>query len=311
MRRKITVIGGGNVGATTALFLAEKNLGNVVLTDIVEDMPQGKALDMLETGPLHRYHGIITGTNDYADIAGSDLVIVTAGLPRKPGMSRSDLLEMNAKIVREVCKYIKEYAPDSIVVIVSNPLDIMCWVARETTGFEKHRVFGMAGVLDTSRMRAFIAEAADCHAADVTCMVLGGHGDSMVPITSTTSVSGVPLSDLLSQDRIDAIVERTRKGGGEIVKLLKTGSAFYAPAASVVEMAESILLDGKRVLPCAALLEGEYGISGCYIGVPVKLGSRGIEQVIEMKLSDSELSSLQESATAVRKDIEALAALGE
>jgi malate dehydrogenase len=309
MRRKITVIGGGNVGATTALFLAEKNLGNVVLTDIVEDMPQGKALDMLETGPVHGYHGIITGTNDYADITGSDVVVVTAGLPRKPGMSRSDLLGMNAEIVREVCGNIKEYAPDSIVVIVSNPLDIMCWVAHETTGFDKNRVFGMAGVLDTSRMRAFIAEAADCHAADVTCMVLGGHGDSMVPITSTTSVSGVPLTDLLPQDKIDAIVERTRKGGGEIVKLLKTGSAFYAPAASVVDMVESILLDSKRILPCAALLEGEYGISGCYIGVPVKLGSKGIEQVIEMKLRNDEQAALKESADAVLKDIEALATL--
>ncbi len=306
MRKKISVIGGGNVGATTALFLAEKHLGDVVLVDIVEGMPQGKGLDMLETGPIHGYHGRIEGTNDYKDIAGSDVVVVTAGLPRKPGMSRSDLLGMNAKIVGSAGDNIKQHAPGAIVVVVSNPLDIMCWVALQRTGFAKERVFGMAGVLDTTRMRAFIADALDVHPGDVMAMVLGGHGDSMVPITSTTTVSGIPLDQLLDPGKIDAIVQRTRKGGGEIVALLKTGSAFYAPAAAAVEMVESILLDSKRVMPCAAFLEGPYGISGCYVGVPVKLGTGGIEQIYEMKLSDAEREALKASSEAVKADMKAL-----
>ncbi len=306
MRKKISVIGGGNVGSTTALFLAEKHLGDVVLTDIVEGMPQGKGLDMYETGPIHGYHSRIQGTNDYKDIAGSDVVVVTAGLPRKPGMSRSDLLGMNARIVGEVSTHIKNHAPDAIVVVVSNPLDIMCSVALEKTGFPKERVIGMAGVLDTTRMRCFIADELDVHAADVVALVLGGHGDSMVPVISTATVSGIPLTQLLPRERIDAIVERTRKGGGEIVALLKTGSAYYAPAASAVEMVESILLDSRRVLPCAALLDGQYGISGCFVGVPVKLGARGIEQIYEVKLADDELKALQASAAAVKEDLDAL-----
>ncbi len=306
MRKKITVIGAGNVGATTALFLAEKRLGDVVVTDIVEGMPQGKGLDMLESGPLHGYHGRIQGTNNYKDIEGSDVVVITAGLPRKPGMSRSDLLGVNQKIVGSVASEIKTHAPDAIVVVVSNPLDIMCWVAQQATGFAPGRVFGMAGVLDSARMRAFIADALDVHPADVVTMVLGGHGDSMVPVVSMTSVAGIPLAELMPKEKIDAIVDRTRKGGGEIVALLKTGSAYYSPAASAVEMVESILLDSKRVLPCSTYLEGQYGIQGCYIGVPVKIGEKGIEQVYEIKLTDVELKALQASATAVQADMEEL-----
>ena len=309
MRKKISVIGGGNVGATTALFLAEKHLGDVVLTDIVEGMPQGKGLDMLETGPIHGFHGVVKGTNNYADIAGSDVVVITAGLPRKPGMSRSDLLGMNAKIVGEVCGHIKTHAPNAVVIVVSNPLDIMCSVALEKTGFPKERVIGMAGVLDTARMRAFIAEALDVYAGDVVAMDQGGHGDSKEPLKTGTSVSGVPITQLLPDDKIEAIFERTRKGGGEIVALLKTGSAYYAPAASAVEMVESILLDSNRVLPCAALLNGEYGIDGCYVGVPVKLGTQGIKQIYEMKLEEAELKALQSSAGAVKEDLAVLKTL--
>jgi malate dehydrogenase len=305
-RNKIAVIGGGNVGATTALFLAEKKLGDVVLTDIVADMPQGKGLDMLEAGPIHGYHGHIQGTNDYKDIEGSDVVVVTAGLPRKPGMSRSDLLSKNAGIVGQVAENIKQYAPEAIVVVVSNPLDIMCWVALQTTGLPTERVFGMAGVLDTTRMRCFIAEELGVHPGDVVALVMGGHGDSMVPLMNYASVSGIPISELLPQERIDAIVTRTRKGGGEIVHLLKTGSAYYAPAASAVEMVESILLDSHRVLPCAALLSGQYGIEGCYVGVPVKLGRGGVEQIYELQLSQGDLAALQTSAAAVQADMKLL-----
>ncbi|MCL5269126.1 MAG: malate dehydrogenase [bacterium] len=306
MRKKISVIGGGNVGATTALFLAEKHLGDVVLTDIVEGMPQGKGLDMLETAPIRGYHGAITGTNDYKDIEGSNVVVVTAGLPRKPGMSRSDLLGMNAKIVGQVCENVKKFAPDAVVIVVSNPLDIMCYHALKVTGFDSRRIVGMAGVLDAARMRCFIAAELGVHPADVIAMVLGGHGDSMVPLATGTSVSGIPVTQLIAPDRLEAIFERTRKGGGEIVSLLKTGSAFYAPAASVAEMAESIILDGKRVLPCAAWLTGQYGISGAFVGVPVRLGASGIEQVYEMKLTDAELKALQVSADAVKADMKAL-----
>lgn len=307
MRKKISVIGGGNVGATTALFLAEKHLGDVVLTDIVEGMPQGKGLDQLETGPIHGYHGVIKGTNDYADIAGSDVVVITAGLPRKPGMSRSDLVGTNAKIVGEVSRHIKQHAPNSIIIVVSNPLDVMCYVAMKESGFPAERVIGMAGVLDTSRMRAFFAEALDVHSADVVAMVLGGHGDSMVPLKTGTSVSGIPITQLLPDDKIEAIFERTRKGGGEIVNLLKTGSAFYAPAASAVEMVESIILDSKRVLPCAAWLTGQYGIKDCFVGVPVKLGSKGIEKIYEMQLSADEQAALVKSSEEVKIDMKTLA----
>jgi malate dehydrogenase len=266
---------------------------------------------MFQTGPLHSYQGSVKGTNDYKDIADSDVVVVTAGLPRKPGMSRSDLLGMNAKIVGEVSEAIKQNAPDAVVVVVSNPLDVMCWVALETTGFPKNRIVGMAGMLDTARMRAFIAEALDVHAGDVVAMVLGGHGDSMVPLKSTTSVAGIPLTQLLPEDKIQAIFARTRKGGGEIVNLLKTGSAYYAPAASAVEMVESILNDSKRVLPCSALLEGQYGISGVYVGVPVKLGKNGIEKIYELDLLPEELEALRTSAAEVKKDIDALAAMAK
>lgn len=302
-RHRIAVIGAGHVGATTALFAAEKKLGDVVVTDIVEGMPQGKGLDMLEAAPLHGYHGAIRGANDYKEIAGADVVVVTAGLPRKPGMSRSDLLGLNAKIVGEVSAKIKQYAPEAIVIVVSNPLDVMCWVALQKTGFDSQRVFGMAGVLDTTRMRCFIAEELQVHPADVQAMVMGGHGDSMVPLMSHASVSGVPVADLIEPARIDAIVERTRKGGGEIVNLLKTGSAYYAPAAAVVEMVEAILLDSKRVLPCATLLNGQYGIEGCYVGVPVKLGRSGVEKIYELKLQDAELDALRTSSQAVLTDM--------
>jgi malate dehydrogenase len=311
MRRKIAVIGGGNVGATAALFVAEKKLGDVVLTDILEGMPQGKGLDMLHAGPLHGYHGVVKGSNDYADIAGADVVVVTAGLARKPGMSRSDLLGLNAKIVGEVSGHIRDKAPGAVVIVVSNPLDIMCWVALQTTGFEKERVIGMAGVLDSGRMRAFIAEALNVHPADVQALVLGGHGDSMVPVVSTTTVGGIPVTELIEADKLEAIVKRTRVAGGEIVSLLKTGSAYYSPAAAAVEMVEAVLLDSKRVLPCAAFLTGQYGVDGCYMGVPVKLGSGGIEQIYEMKLSQGELEALRASATAVLADMETLKELSK
>jgi malate dehydrogenase len=306
MRRKISVIGGGNVGATAALFAAEKHLGDVVLTDIVEGMPQGKGLDMLQTGPVHGYHSCIKGTNDYADIAGSDVVVVTAGLPRKPGMSRSDLLGLNAKIVGDVARSIKQHAPNAIVIIVSNPLDVMCYVALKETGFAPEKIIGMAGVLDTARMRAFIAMELDVRSEDVVAMVLGGHGDSMVPLKTGTSVSGIPITQLLPEDKIEAIFDRTRKGGGEIVSLLKTGSAFYAPAASAIEMVESIILDSKRVMPCAAWLTGQYGINECFVGVPVKLGSNGIEKIYEMNLEADELKALQASSAAVQGDMKIL-----
>jgi malate dehydrogenase len=306
MRKKIAVIGGGNVGATAALFIAEKKLGDVVLTDIVEGMPQGKGLDMLHNGPVRGYHGHVKGTNDYSDICGADVVVVTAGLARKPGMSRSDLLGLNAKIVGEVSMHIREQAPNAVVIVVSNPLDIMCWMALETTGFEPNRVVGMAGVLDSARMRAFIAEALDVHPGDVSALVLGGHGDSMVPVVSTTTVGGIPVTELMPQEQLDAIVKRTRMAGGEIVALLKTGSAYYSPAASAVEMVEAVLLDSKRVLPCAAFLNGQYGVKDCYLGVPVKLGSGGVEKIYEMKLADAELTALQASAKAVQEDIAAL-----
>jgi malate dehydrogenase len=306
MRRKIRVIGGGNVGATAALFAAEKHLGDVVLTDIVEGMPQGKGLDMLQTGPVHGYHSCIKGTNDYADIAGSDVVVVTAGLPRKPGMSRSDLLGLNAKIVGDVARSIKQHAPNAIVIIVSNPLDVMCYVALKETGFAPEKIIGMAGVLDTARMRAFIAMELDVRSEDVVAMVLGGHGDSMVPLKTGTSVSGIPITQLLPEDKIEAIFDRTRKGGGEIVSLLKTGSAFYAPAASAIEMVESIILDSKRVMPCAAWLTGQYGINECFVGVPVKLGSNGIEKIYEMNLEADELKALQASSAAVQGDMKIL-----
>lgn len=306
MKSKVSVVGAGNVGATTAIFLAEKNIADLVLVDVVEGFPQGKALDTQQAAALRRYDISLTGSNDYAPIEGSDVIVVTAGLPRKPGMSRSDLLGMNADIVGTVAEQVRRYAPDSIVIVVSNPLDVMCWVMLNRTGFDSRRVFGMAGILDSTRFRYFIAAELGVLPADVSAMVLGGHGDSMVPLPRYSTVSGVPIDQLLPADKIEAMVERARKGGGEIVALLKTGSAFYAPAASSVEMVESILQDSKRILPCAIYLEGQYGIDGVYVGVPAKLGRSGVEQVYEMNLSPEELAALQKSAADVKTDMDAL-----
>jgi len=309
MRQKVTVVGGGNVGATTILYLAEKNIADLVMVDVVDGLPQGKSADISQAAALRGYSVTLTGSNDYEPIHGSDVVVVTAGLPRKPGMSRSDLLGLNAKIVGSVARQIKTYAPGAIVIVVSNPLDVMCAVALKETGFDSRHVFGMAGVLDTARFRYFIAEALDVLPSDVSAIVLGGHGDAMVPLPRYTTVSGVPVTELIAPATLDAMVERARKGGGEIVSLLKTGSAFYAPAASAVQMVEAILQDNKRVLPCSVLLNGQYGIHDVFIGVPVKLGQGGIEQIFELKLTDKELAALQQSAEDVKADMDALAKL--
>lgn len=306
MSKKITVVGGGNVGATAILYLAEKHLGDLVLVDVVEGLPQGKSMDLSHAAALRKYDITFTGSNDYSPIAGSDVVIITAGLPRKPGMSRSDLLDMNARIVGSVCENVKKYAPNSIVIVVSNPLDVMCYVAQQVTGFPRERIIGMAGVLDTSRFRYFIAEELGVLPSDVAAMVLGGHGDSMIPLPRYSTVSGIPITELIPADKIAKMVDRAAKGGGEIVALLKTGSAFYAPAASAVEMAEAIVRDTKRVLPCSVYLQGEYGINGVFVGVPVKLGQGGLEQIYEMKMEAAELEGLQKSAEAVRADMNAL-----
>jgi malate dehydrogenase len=297
MNRKISVIGAGNVGASCAQYMAEANLGDVVMIDIIEGFPQGKALDMTQAGPVRGYNAKITGSNDYKEIKGSDLVIMTAGLARKPGMSREDLLSMNADIVGGAAKNIKKYAPKAFVIVVSNPLDIMTYHMWKITGFPKNRVLGQAGVLDSTRFRAFIAMELGVAMKDVQAMVLGGHGDTMVPLPSYTTVSGIPIKEFIDAKRINEIVERTRFGGGEIVKLLKTGSAYYAPAAASVEMAKSILLDEKRVLPCSCYMNGEYGLKDIYIGVPAILGADGVEKVIELKLSKKDMSDLQKSAT--------------
>lgn len=306
MSKKITVVGGGNVGATAILYLAEKHLGDLVLVDVVEGLPQGKSLDLSHAAALRKYDITFTGANDYAPITGSDVVVITAGLPRKPGMSRSDLLDMNAKIVTQVCENVKKFAPNSTLVVVSNPLDVMCWVAMKVTGFPRERVIGMAGVLDTSRFRYFIAEELGVVSSDVSAMVLGGHGDSMMPLPRYSTVSGIPITELIPADKIAKMVDRAAKGGGEIVALLKTGSAFYAPAASAVEMTEAILTDSKRVLPCSVYLQGEYGIDGVFVGVPVKLGKGGMEAIYELKLEAAEMKGLQDSAEAVRTDMNAL-----
>ncbi|MBU0672958.1 MAG: malate dehydrogenase [Candidatus Margulisbacteria bacterium] len=308
MRKKITVIGAGNVGATTALRIAEKELGDVVLLDIVEGLPQGLGLDLYESSPISGFDSKIIGTNDYQDTKGSDVVVVTAGLARKPGMSREDLLQKNAAIIKSVVQQTAKYSPDSIIIIVTNPLDIMTQLAKKISGFPKNRVLGMAGVLDSGRMRSFIAEALNISVKDVSAMVLGGHGDAMVPLPRYTCVSGKPITDLLPADKISAIVERTRKGGAEIVNLLKTGSAYYAPSAAAAQMVEAIIKDKKVVLPCAAYLEGEYGLKDVYIGVPAKLGSNGIEEIIELKLSAAELSALKKSADVVKENVNKLGA---
>jgi malate dehydrogenase len=301
MRKKVTVVGAGMVGGATAHRLADKELCDVVLTDIIEGLPQGKGLDLAESGPIEGYDSRIQGTNDYKDTANSDIVVITAGLPRKPGMSRDDLLKTNYNIVKEVTGQVAKYSPNSILIVVSNPLDAMAQTAYKVSGFSKNRVIGMAGVLDAARMRTFIAEALDVSVENVTAFVLGGHGDTMVPLGRNSTVAGIALPELLPKEKIDAIVERTRKGGGEIVNLLKTGSAFYAPSAAVVEMVEAVLKDKKKILPCAAYLEGEYGIKGLFVGVPVKLGARGIEQIIEIKLTPEEKAALEKSAASVRE----------
>lgn len=299
-RPKITVVGSGHVGATTAHLILTKELGDVVLIDIVEGVPQGKALDLFESSPIGGEDARMIGTNDYKDTQGSDVVVITAGVARKPGMSRDDLLNTNAKIVKSVTEQVVKYSPNSILIVVSNPLDAMAYVAKKVSGFPKERVVGMAGVLDTARFRSFIAEALDVSVKDISTFVLGGHGDDMVPFPRFTSVGGIPLAELLSKDKIDSLVDRARKGGAEIVALLKTGSAYYAPGASVCQMVEAILKDQRRILPCAAYLEGEYGAKGIFLGVPVKLGAKGVEQVIELKLNTDEKQALQKSIASVQ-----------
>ena len=301
MDKKVTVIGAGNVGATAAQRLAEKELCDVVLVDIVEGVPQGKALDLAEAAPIEKHDAHLTGANAYDATAGSDIVIITAGIPRKPGMSRDDLLSTNAGIVKKVTQEVAARSPEAILIIVSNPLDAMCHVAFDASRFPKQRVIGMAGVLDSARFRAFIAMELNVSVENTHAFVLGGHGDTMVPLPRYSSVAGIPITELMSPERIEALVQRTRNGGAEIVGLLKTGSAFYAPASAAVEMAESILKDKKKVLPCAAYLQGEYGINDLFIGVPVKLGAKGIEQVLEIKLSGEENAALQKSAAAVQE----------
>jgi malate dehydrogenase len=301
MEKKVTVIGAGNVGATAAQRLAEKELCDVVLIDVVDGLPQGKALDLAEAAPIETHDAHVTGSNSYEASAGSDIIIITAGIPRKPGMSRDDLLKTNMNIMKAVTSQVAKYSPNAILIIVSNPLDAMCHVAYDTSGFPKNRVIGMAGVLDSARFRAFIAMELNVSVESTHAFVLGGHGDTMVPLPRYSSVAGIPITELMSKDRIDALVARTRSGGAEIVNLLKTGSAFYAPASAAVEMAESILKDKKKILPCAAYLDGEYGIHNLFIGVPVKLGSKGIEEVIQIKLTDAEQAALNKSADAVKE----------
>ncbi|HTR77311.1 MAG TPA: malate dehydrogenase [Gemmatimonadaceae bacterium] len=307
MVNKITVVGAGNVGATTAQRVAEKELArSVVVVDVLDGIPQGKGLDQWQSAPIELFDSRIIGTNTYDETADSDLVIITAGIARKPGMSRDDLLNTNAGIVKQVSENIKRTSPNAIVIVVSNPLDVMCAVAKAATGFPRQRVIGMAGVLDTARYRAFLATALDVSVRDIQAMVLGGHGDTMVPLVSYTTVSGIPIRQLLAEDTINAIVDRTRNGGAEIVKYLKTGSAYYAPSSGAVQMAEAIVNDQRRILPCSAWLEGEYGLNGLFLGVPCKLGRRGLEQVIEVELTAAERAALAKSAEAVREPMSVL-----
>jgi malate dehydrogenase len=301
MRKKVTIVGAGNVGATAAHWIASKELADVVLIDVVEGVPQGKGLDLLEAMPIEKRDCHIIGTNDYADTADSDIVVITAGIPRKPGMSRDDLLQTNYKIMSDVVGKVTAHSPNCILIIVSNPLDAMAQAAFRQAKFNRERVIGMAGVLDSARFRTFIADELKVSVENVTAFVLGGHGDTMVPLPRYSTVAGIPITELIAKDRLDAIVQRTRDGGAEIVKYLKSGSAYYAPSAATVEMVEAILKDKKKILPCAAYLEGEYGIRGYYIGVPCKLGTRGIEQIIEIKLTPEEDAALKKSAAAVEE----------
>ncbi|MBV9155850.1 MAG: malate dehydrogenase [Acidobacteriaceae bacterium] len=306
MRRKVTVVGAGNVGANTAQKIAAKELADVVLVDVVEGVPQGKALDMLESAPVEGYDIRLTGANGYEETSDSDIVVITAGFPRKPGMSRDDLLLANYEVVKSATEQAAKRSPNAILILVTNPLDAMCWTALKVSGFPRERVIGMAGVLDTARFRTFIAEELNVSFENVTAMVLGGHGDTMVPLVRFTNVSGIPLAELADQATIDRLVQRTRDGGAEIVKYLKTGSAYYAPAASTVEMVESILKDKKKVLPCAVYLQGEYGVQELFVGVPVKLGKEGVEKIYQINLRDDEKAALQKSADAVQELIEVI-----
>jgi malate dehydrogenase len=307
MVNKITVVGAGNVGATAAQRVAEKELARtVVMVDVVDGVPQGKGLDQWQSAPIEGFDSRVIGTNSYDESAGSDIVIITAGIARKPGMSRDDLLNTNAGIVKQVSEQVRNTSPNAIIIVVSNPLDVMCYVAKAVSGFPRERVIGMAGVLDTARYRAFLAEALDVSVRDIQAMVLGGHGDTMVPLISYTSVSGIPVTQLMERATLDAIVDRTRNGGAEIVKHLKTGSAYYAPSAGAVQMAEAIVRDQKRILPCSAWLEGEYGMKGLYLGVPCKLGRKGLEKIIEVELTKDERAALEKSAEAVRDPMKAV-----
>lgn len=306
MRKKVTVVGAGNVGANCAVRIADKELADVVLVDVVDGVPQGKGLDILEAGPVEGYDVLVTGSNGYEATANSDIVVITAGFPRKPGMSRDDLLVANYEVVRTATEQAVKHSPNAILILVTNPLDAMCWTAFKVSGLPKNRVVGMAGVLDTARYRTFIAQELNVSVESITALVLGGHGDTMVPIVRLTTVGGIPLTELTDQATIDRLVQRTRDGGAEIVKYLKTGSAYYAPSAATVEMVESILKDKKKVLPCAAYLEGEYGINGLFAGVPVKLGANGIEQVYQLKLTPEEQAQLDKSTAAVKELVDVI-----
>jgi malate dehydrogenase len=306
MRKKVTVVGAGNVGANLAVNLATKELADVVMVDVVEGVPQGKGLDMLQMGPVEGYDVMVSGANDYEPTANSDIVVITAGFPRKPGMSRDDLLMANYEVVKTATQQSARYSPNAILILVTNPLDAMCWTALQVSKFSKNRVIGMAGVLDTARFRTFIAQELQVSVENVTAVVLGGHGDTMVPVVRLSNVSGIPLTELMDEGTLSRLVQRTRDGGAEIVKHLKTGSAYYAPSAAAVEMVESILKDKKKVLPCAAYLEGEYGINGLYVGVPVKLGHAGIEKIYELRLNPDEKAMLDKSAKAVQELVDVI-----
>ncbi len=306
MRKKVTVVGSGNVGASVALRLVDRGMADVVMTDILEGIPQGKGLDMLQAGPIVGSDSRVSGSNDYKDTAGSDIVVVTAGFPRQPGMSRDDLLMKNYEVIKATTEKIVQYSPNCILVMVTNPLDAMCQVALRVSKFSKSRVIGMAGVLDSARFRTFIAQALDVSVENVHAFVMGGHGDTMVPLVRYSNVAGIPLTDLLDAKTIESLVQRTRDGGAEIVKLLKAGSAYYAPSAAVVEMVDAILNDKKKILPCAAYLEGEYGVKGLFLGVPVKLGSNGIEQIIEVKVTPEEQAAIKKSADAVKELVDVI-----